>query len=123
MRALLLALVCCAANASPTLSSDPFPAAPNQPTSCTVDASGRPLPCLLKPAPGGLILWSDLSVLPPGIYVIVATVSTVNLASCTGGPAAFICDGGGGTAAAASLNLTVRAGVSPPGPVVRITFP
>lgn len=101
------------------VTSDPYPAASNQPTSCSLDASGKSIACTLVPGPGGVTPTADLKSLPAGAYVIVLTVSTVPTTGCTYmGPATgWNCDGAGGAASSDPINVTLRAGAAPSKPV------
>lgn len=119
---IIAALASASALAGPILTSSPYAAGSNQPTSCAVDVDGRAFPCVLVPAAGGsLVPTADLKGLAiPGTYQVVLTVSTVP-ATCSGGPIAWDCGGYGGSASAGPFTLTLRAGVAPSAPAVRLT--
>lgn len=127
MRAALLLslLLCSSAFASPTLTSDPFPAGPNQPTSCIVDASGRSVPCVLKPTGTGAVFVSaDLTGLPsPGVYSVVVTVSNFSAASCSGSGSTVTCSGGGGSVTSPAVVLTLSSSAAPVAATLHIAWP
>lgn len=126
--ALVALLLCGSASASPLVFSDPYPVGPGQPTSCSIDASGTPVTCVLRrnAIDGSVTPTGDLKGLPVGTYAsITITVSNATgTAGCTGGPLTFICDGGTGTATSAPITVTLtKNGQTPSVPVIHITFP
>ena len=117
-------LSCTAVAQAITLSADPYPAGPAQPSSCTWN--GVPgIPCILRRAPDGSVTPAgDATGLPTGTYIITLTVSNAASGVCTGGPAAFTCDSGMGPSTSAPISLVItRTGAVPGTPVVHVTAP
>lgn len=114
------------AHASPTAIADPVAPGPSQPTACSFDASGRPIPCLLLPVANGFVqAHANLYSLAVGTYTLTMTYTNSASSPCTGGPAAFTCDGGGGPATSNPITLTITnnavTSITPAN--VRVTFP
>lgn len=120
----LLALLCGLAQASPSLVADPYPAGPGQPSACTIDASGRPIPCILRPAPNGALQpYGNLVVLASGTYSITITVTNSANGVCTGVAGVFTCTGAP-PATSVPISVTINDGVAVGTPGnVRVTFP
>lgn len=114
------------AGASPTITADAVGPGPGQPTSCTVDASGRAIPCLLLPVANGFVKPSaNAYMLAAGTYTVTMTYTNAASSPCTGGPVTFTCDDGGGPATSTPITMIVSHNTtSAPAPAnVKVTFP
>lgn len=122
--AALLTLLCGLAHASPSVTADLYPAGPGQPSACTIDASGRPIPCSLRPGPNGSVQpYGNLVVLASGTYSITITVTNAANGVCTGVPGIFTCTGAP-PATSLPITVTINDGVALAVPAnVKITFP
>jgi hypothetical protein len=99
---------------APTLYADPYPATGVQPAAAVFSINGgTPIACTLVAVSGGLQPQCDLvSIVTPGTYTLVMTVSTV--AGCTGNACT-----GPGSASSAPFSYQWLGSVVP-GPVLHI---